>query len=240
MVVKRISGPLVVLVFWIGALAWLLLDDQYQLFLAPRFGFLIYISLGACAVFCISLLAEPPGSGKDQLIKGMILLLPIVFMGAAGDSTLGSFALSKRSLTVAQKNSETGPVLGPVSEKGGEQDQDAIREISLAHLVRNWDKYNGRHIRVEGLFSKTIEGHDQLAAVFRYFITCCAADAMPVGVFLDSLPDTGDTDLKDNDWVRISGRVVMKQLDGYDIIFMETPKIEKTDKPAKNAAYIFD
>jgi putative membrane protein len=240
MAVKKISWPLVVLVFWIGALGWLVHDDQYQLFLAPGFGFLIYVSLGVCAVFCISLLVAQPVLGKDQLIKGMILLLPIVFMGTAGDNTLGSFALSKRPLAVVQKTSETGPVQRPDSQLTGEQGQDSIPEISLARLVRNWDQYNGRHIRVEGLFSKTIEGHDHLAAVFRYFITCCAADAMPVGVFLDRLLDTEDTDFKDNDWVRISGRVIMKQLDGYDIIFMETPAIEKRQPPSKNAAYIFD
>ncbi len=238
MAVKRISGPLVVLVFWIGALGWLLYEDQYQLFLAPGFGFLIYISLGVCAVFCISLLAEPPGSGKDPLIKGMILLLPIVFMGAAGDDTLGSFALSKRPVaTMVHKESDTRPVQGLEAKTAREPGKDETQEISIAWLVRNWDRYNGRQIRVEGLFSKTIEGHDHLAAVFRYFITCCVADAMPVGVFLASPPDI---DIADNEWVRITGRVIMKQLDGYDIIFMETPKIEKTDKPAKNAAYIFN
>ncbi|HKK99929.1 MAG TPA: TIGR03943 family protein [Desulfotignum sp.] len=238
MAVKRISGPLVVMVFWIGALAWLVHDDQYQLFLAPRFGFLIYISLGACAVFCISLLAEPPGSGKDQLIKGMILLLPIVFMGAAGDNTLGSFALSKRPVaTMVQKGSDTSPAQGLDVKTARDPDKDKTQEISIARLVRNWDRYNGRQIRVEGLFSKTIEGQDHLAAVFRYFITCCVADAMPVGVFLVS---PADIDLADNDWVRITGRVIMKQLDGYDIIFMETPEIEKTEQPAKNAAYIYD
>lgn len=238
MAVKRISGPLVVLAAWFIALAWLLREDRYQLFLAPEFGFLIYISLVVCAVFCISLLAEPPVSGKDQLIKGMILILPIVFMGGAGDNTLGSFALSKRPVaTMVQKNSDT-PLARDLDAKTlSEPGKDDIQEISIARLVRNWDQYNGRHIRVEGLFSKTVEGHDHLAAVFRYFITCCVADAMPVGVFLAS-PE--EMDLADNDWVRITGRVIMKQLDGYDIIFMETPGIEKTDQPAKNAAYIYD
>jgi len=184
MAVKKISWPLVVLVFWIGALGWLVHDDQYQLFLAPGFGFLIYVSLGVCAVFCISLLVAQPVLGKDQLIKGMILLLPIVFMGTAGDNTLGSFALSKRPLAVVQKTSETGPVQRPDSQLTGEQGQDSIPEISLARLVRNWDQYNGRHIRVEGLFSKTIEGHDHLVFVFHpafgYFADAYGLQQIPV------------------------------------------------------------
>lgn len=138
---------------WFIALAWLLREDRYQLFLAPGFGFLIYISLVVCAVFCISLLAEPPVSGKDQLIKGMILILPIVFMGAAGDNTLGSFALSKRPVaTMVQKNSDTPLVQDLDAKTLSEPGKDDIQEISIARLVRNWDQYNGRHIRVEGLF----------------------------------------------------------------------------------------
>jgi putative membrane protein len=252
MVLTRISGPVVVLAAWIMALSWLLHDDRYQLFLNPKFGFLVYISLGVSLVFCISLLASrrPRFPETGHLVKGMILMLPILFMGAAGSHTLGSFALSKRMLTPLQNHdtresvspdsilggpNASGPVADPAGPAGGDRQQ--AEEISMAELVRNWPHYNGRHIRVEGLFSPAIEDHDHLSAVFRYFIVCCVADAMPVGVFLEK---PQGSDLKENDWVRISGRVVLGQLEGYDIIFMETPAIEKTDPPSKTAAYIFD
>jgi putative membrane protein len=254
---KRISGPVVVMGAWIMALAWLVHDDQYQMFLNPKFGFLIYISLGVSLAFLVSLLASdrPVVPETGHLVKGLILMLPIVFMGAAGDQTLGSFALSKRMLSPVQDTGTGRSVpadpkvpetilpdaISTESVTDSTRQADTVQpltaEISMAELVRNWYRYNGRHIRVEGLFSKTIEGHDHLSAVFRYFITCCVADAMPVGVFLER---PADPDLKDNDWLRVSGRVNMKQLDGYDIIFMEAPDVEKTDPPSKTSAYIFD
>jgi uncharacterized repeat protein (TIGR03943 family) len=236
----------VVLAVWIMALAWLLHEDRYQLFLNPKFGFLIYISLGVSLAFLVSLLASdrPVFPETGHLVKGLILALPIVFMGAAGEQTLGSFALSKRMVSPVQK---TGPshsvppdsiLPGATPEESvADPAQQQIAEISMGDLVRNWHRYNGRYIRVEGLFSPTIEDYEHLSAVFRYFIVCCVADALPVGVFMER---PGDLDLKANDWVRISGRVVMKQLDGYDIFFMETPAVEKTDPPSTTSAYIFE
>ncbi len=245
---KRISGPMVVLAAWIMALAWLLNGDRYHLFLNPKFGFLIYISLGVSLAFLVSLLMSdrPVFPETGHLVRGMILLLPILFMGAAGDQTLGGFALSKRMMAPVQ-DAEPGGSVSPDGILPGEISGESARpvdsarhqipEISMAELVRNWHLYNGRHVCVEGLFSPTIEGYDHLSAVFRYFVVCCMADALPVGVFMKR---PGNPDLKDNDWVRITGRVVMNRLDGFDILFMETPAVEKADPPAKTSAYIFD
>ncbi|MCG8617529.1 MAG: hypothetical protein MI802_15025 [Desulfobacterales bacterium] len=73
--------------------------------------------------------------------------------------------------------------------------------------------------------------------MFRFAITCCAADAQPVGVFI---PRPKTEILKANDWVRVSGKVAMRQMDGYDIIYMDLENIEAAEKPDKNAAYIFN
>lgn len=243
---KRISGPVVVLAAWIMALAWLLKDDRYHLFLNPKSGFLIFISLGVSLAFLVSLLMSdrPVFPETGHLVRGMILMLPILFMVAAEDQTLGSFALSKRMMAPVQDTGNRHSVSADTEvfetirmESVADSTQQLTTELSMTELVRNWYRYNGRQIRVEGLYSGAIEGHDQLSAVFRYFITCCVADALPVGVFLEK---PAGLDLKDNDWVRVTGRVHMKQLDGYDIMFMGAPSVEKADPPSTASAYIFD
>jgi uncharacterized repeat protein (TIGR03943 family) len=202
--------------------------------------------------FLVSLVMSdrPVFPETGHLVRGMILLLPILFMGAAEDQTLGSFALSKRKIAPIQDTGPGGSIStdailpGRIPEEasaGPARAVDSARhpapEISMVELVRNWPLYNGRHICVEGLFSDTVGEHDHLSAVFRYFVVCCMADALPVGVFMER-PE--HPDLKDNDWVRITGQVVMNRLDGFDILFMETAVVEKTDPPAKTSAYIFD
>lgn len=102
--------------------------------------------------------------------------------------------------------------------------------------MRESASYEGQHISLEGLFSRTVVGHDELSAVFRYLITCCAADAMPVGVFTDRQDIEGITD---DTWVRITGRVSKTRLDGFDILMIQEAVIEKRDRPSKDAAYIF-
>ncbi len=117
------------------------------------------------------------------------------------------------------------------------QNQDLNKVISISSLVRQFDQYDGKQVRIEGLYSDTIEGHDDLSAVFRYFVSCCTIDAQPVGVFMSRSPDAG---FKNNDWVRISGRVKKTRMDGYEVIFMELDKMEAAVKPGKDAAYIRD
>ena len=45
-----------------------------------------------------------------------------------------------------------------------------------------------------------------MAIVFRYFVTCCAADAQPIGLVIKK--DNG-LKIKNNDWVRITGVVMV-------------------------------
>ena len=43
----------IVLLVWIGTFIYLILDDNYTLFIKPEFGFLIYAGLFICSAFFI-------------------------------------------------------------------------------------------------------------------------------------------------------------------------------------------
>jgi len=223
-------------VAWAAGLGYLIYDSNYGLFLKPEFGPLIWISLGITLVFIISLIPLI-SSGVSQhqiLIKGIILILPLGFILSSGDQTLGSYALSKRTMAGPAQVLDRGPEAGSSENMKPTNSEETI---SISTLVRNFNQFNGKKVQVEGLFSQTVQNHDELSAVFRYFITCCAADAQPVGVFLNRPDKEG---LKDDDWVSVRGKVEMKSLDGFQIIFMDAENIKKVSKPNKNAAYIFD
>ena len=245
---RLISLQFATMAAWTLTLGWLVVSDHYQLFLAPRFKFLVVAGGVMSLLFALGSLARPePSAARNQLIKGAFLVLPILFILAAGDSTLDDFALSKRGLTPVQSNPSapaTAPAtpdagnLTPVEKPGKDAGSKTLPvPVAISDLIRSWEDWDGRAVQVEGLFSETVVNHDELSAVFRYFITCCAADAMPVGVFLDR-PQASD--LETNDWVRVTGRVRKTQMDGFEVIFMEEARLEKQPKPSKNAAYIFD
>lgn len=228
------SWPFFVMFFWCSVLSWLLYDANYQLFLAPKFGVLVCISLGLSFFYCLSFAASKALKGENLFAKGLILLLPVLFILSAGQNTLGNFALSKRSL--APLKTGLSQTVSPDMTPSEKSNPDELMLVSIPQLLRNWDAYKDKRVIVEGLISNNVEGHDDLSAVFRYFITCCAADAIPVGLFIAREKENGP---KNNDWVRVSGKVQMKKVDGYDSIFMDVEQLEKKQMPSKNAAYVY-
>jgi putative membrane protein len=229
---------MVILKWFAMTLGWLSHDNQYQLFLAPKFGFLIYISMAFFLIFALGMARVKVRTGIDHCIKGMILLLPVLFIFSVGENTLGNFALSKRTIKPMQTDSvqNSFPEISPpqpIEDPAGQ----TMPLVSISHLIRNWDAYDGKRITVDGLFSETVVGQESLSAVFRYFISCCAADAIPVGIFIPRQKGSG---MKNDDWVRVAGRVHMTKRDDYDVIFMELESIEKREKPSKNATYLFN
>ncbi|WP_022665989.1 TIGR03943 family putative permease subunit [Desulfospira joergensenii] len=235
---SRILPPLV-MAAWAGMFIFLLIGGRYQLFLKPEFGFLVIGGLVISGLFLFGILDRGIPGGRDTGIKALFLLLPILFIFSAGESTLGSYALSKRTLVAP--DSGTPASVEPVSreeEPNPLKTPDTGPELTpISQLIFNWDKYKGKSVVLEGLFSGNIEGAPDLAAVYRYFVSCCAADAMPVGVFLAR---PGEIDIEENQWVRVAGQVTLKQLDGYEMIFMTLENIEIREKPSKNAAYLYN
>lgn len=234
---RLISLPFLTMAAWAVTLGVLIYDDNYQFFLAPKFGFLVAAGLVLSVIFAVSLAGAGINKDGDHTIKGLALMLPILFICSSGDSTLGSFALSKRTITPLETATSNAP--SPGMPDPAERPDVVGNEFSLvpiSDLIRNWDRYEDRRIRVEGLFANTVSGNESLSAVFRYFISCCAADAMPVGVFMTG---QGDSGIKDSEWVVAGGRVEYRKIDGYDVIYMEVESLEKRAKPTKNAAYIF-
>ena len=221
--------PLTAMTCWILTLVFLLTDDRFHLFLKPKFGILIHISLLISICFALSIIAfRTPLVVPDSLLKGMILLVPVVFILTAGDRTLGGFALSKRTLVSPEK---TGISPGPAAEK-----QDETSEPSILKLVQEWDRYKDTRVTLEGVYYEPREKDETLAVVFRYLVTCCAADALPLGVIIKKEPAR---EIRDNDWVRVTGVVSQETLDGIAAIFMALERIEKIPLPSKSAVYLY-
>ena len=79
------------------------------IFLPPKFHLLVYTGAVLSALFTLGAALQPPQKSRDQLIRGLVLILPLLFILSAGDATLGSFAMSKRGIS-------SGQPLAPASE----------------------------------------------------------------------------------------------------------------------------
>jgi putative membrane protein len=71
-------------------------------------------------------------------------------------------------------------------------------------------------------------------AVYRFLINCCAADALPLAIALDS--DQADT--FDNDqWVKVDGIFDLQQIGGKPVPMVSKPQIKPIAAPA--VPYLF-
>ena len=166
-------------------------------------------------------------------MNGLIILIPVVFIFLSGNQTLNSYALTKRTLMAPNlEPSDSHPVLNePEAQKAG-----MPIDISLSQLLRNWTSYSGKQVSIQGLLQPSLEDNDDYALVFKYLISCCVADAIPVGIFIDKKRAKG---FNNDDWVKVTGVVTLDKLDGNNVVVMSLKTIEKVEKPSKSAAYLF-
>lgn len=224
----------IVLLVWIGTFVYLILDDNYTLFIKPEFGFLIYAGLFICSAFFISgMFSNPRRLKTSEIMNGLIILMPVVFIFLSGSQTLSSYALTKR--TLLSPNIDP-PEQQPISNDSNAQKAGMPIDVTLSQLLRDWPSYSGKQVAIQGLLHRSLDDNDDYALVFKYLISCCAADAVPVGIFIDKKKTKG---FSDDDWVKITGVVNLDKMDGNDVVIMSLDVIKKVEKPSKNAAYLF-
>ncbi len=233
---SRILPP-AIMAAWIGVFIYLLINGQYLLFLKPDFVFLILGGLAVTSLYLWGFIGKTLPIDKDHTVKGLFLLLPILFIFSAGENSLGSYTLSKRPMLHPETGLDRPFSSTPDTARPAAPPQTKSGLIPITRLIREWDAFEGKSVSIEGLFTGNVAGQDGLGAVFRYYVTCCAADAQPVGVFLKKTPDL---DFEDNAWVRVTGTVNIMEREGFQVIFMDLEKIEPREKPSKNAAYLYN
>lgn len=184
---------------------------------------------------------------KQWLTAGWVLL-PIWFAvaGFSGQS-LNADAFAKRRVQAmpAQTNSDTNHV--PTTELAIEPEafrpeehmqisspedkqtsSDSEIHVTLLKISTSEDSLLGQQITTVGRAYRGADipiGH---ISIFRFVITCCAADAQPVGM----LVQTDTKNLPESDqWVQVQGKLELHQVDGRDQFVIVATSITVIDPP---------
>lgn len=155
---------------------------------------------------------EPPTSYRTYALLCLPLLLALVFPPRG----LASFSANER-----------GPQLAGLTAVRG---ASAIKRVSLSVDTRQFSMqdwvgalsadpnpkdYAGKPIIVSGLLvHSSSSAPPGYIMVLRYLVTCCIADARPVGMIVK---DTSHGALKDNAWVTVSGTMGATTYQGQQI-----------------------
>ncbi|MBM9537677.1 TIGR03943 family putative permease subunit [Desulfobulbus alkaliphilus] len=119
----------------------------------------------------------------------------------------------------------------------GEAWEDEPRgEVSLTGLYRNSDRYLHEEVEVVCRLLHDPQLPEEFLVRYRYRITCCTADALPVFVLIDPKKDS---DLANDSWVRVRGRLTLYARHGFTIPLIIDATLSAESEPAFPYLFLF-
>lgn len=168
-----------------------------------------------------------------------ILLLPILYFPQAIKSQLSTDAFEKRSVnptTRCMPNSNAQGLPFPSLEEAeaiiAKNKENQL--VSFQKLILGSNAYLGKEADITCMVHLDENLPPDTFACFRFQISCCAADATPVGVFTGY----GETEiLKQGEWVRVRGKIDQMDMDGFPVPKVIAKAIDHVPQPEN--PYVF-
>jgi uncharacterized repeat protein (TIGR03943 family) len=114
-------------------------------------------------------------------------------------------------------------------------------ERSLIEWVRTLtvypepDAYTGQPVKVQGFVVHPPDLPSQYLLISRFVITCCAADAYPVGL---PVKLSGNRDAyRPDSWLEVEGKMITETLKGKRQLTIEASSLKKIPEPANPYYY---
>lgn len=199
------------------------------------------IRLAILVVPLLHIAASDPGSMSAGMMEKR-------FLGV--QSTLPE--ILSNTFTAVEPSRTTEPAGGgqtlPPSEKDRVSDDEISRafsgaeenfpvrvepELTIIQLLRNADRYAGKSVTLLGLLHRAPELSQQYgprcnALLYRFLVTCCAADALPLTVVLD-----GDVpSVEPDQWVEVHGIFSVEKVVGKSVPRLAVAEVREVAAPA--------
>jgi uncharacterized repeat protein (TIGR03943 family) len=183
-------------------------------------------------------------SEMHPLTSMCFMLAPLFFAVASTKDGFSVQALSRKALFDAPLNNsvflskDLPPLTIEEIEKTHRKNEAGFYEFNLMELYfavgdpELQKLINGMKVETEGRLVMEKENNEsgKRRRLYRLFITCCAADARAVPIILD-FGDQEIPSIKDNDWVKVSGKVTFPIERGASQVVLETSICEPKEAP---------
>ena len=200
--------PAITFMVWIAAYFWLLNGDRYKAFMQPKLRPMLILALFLLLIFVTALISQLLRKKKenqttDVWLRAAILFVPALFLWTVYGQSLGAHALSKKVFDVDELLSlpQTSP------EQLSIQDA-SVKSASLLDLLKNSDEFEGTHVATEGMVFRSHTMAENNFKIFRFVIICCAADALPLWILVNS---EESQNLENETWVKVEGKFKIKK-----------------------------
>jgi putative membrane protein len=213
------------LVAWAGAFAWLWLSGESVRYLGPRTQWVVPVgAIGltlAAAGYLFATRADPPSRlGLREGLGLAGLMLPVLAAAVLANAQLGALAASNKlssrgidSSALARLASRDPKQVGFLQLNAAGRDDGLTRELGLSE---------GRSVELTGFVSDT----GSPFTLSRFYITCCVADAVPIGVHVAG--GKRGAKLGKDDWIDVTGVLAR----GHREWIVEAVRIERVKAPS--------
>jgi len=215
----------------------LLLTGKDTAFLHPRFRLFLGSGAVLLTAFILVILFGPKRQDTGWPLAmttghALVILAPLLFLTTVVDQGMGSHALTRKYTGTEQQ------MLTHLLEsgKGTGGEANPTPAMSLLDIARKMKHIDGRRVITEGLVYRPDIMPENYLTLFRFAIFCCAADAMPVWVFVEN---AGVAAFTDENWIRVEGTVRIVNFNGTDVPVIKADTIEKKPAPSPGEQYLF-
>jgi uncharacterized repeat protein (TIGR03943 family) len=245
---RRWLDPLIFAI-WTVFLIYLLISQRYIAFLRPEFGVLLTLAHFIAMAFMLTatVRSKKPELDISAVLRSLVLLVPVLYSLIMPETMLGNQAFKKRftgnsSGSIGQQQDESLK-----SSQGAEnrpdrlspnQTNDTVQpdgpmELTILQLMLNPNLFNGQRVIITGMIMRDAELKPHFGgldtAVYRFMVSCCAADALPLAIALDAEPSVA---FSNDQWVRVEGIFKLQQNDGKQYPVVSKPQIWLVEAPS--------
>jgi uncharacterized repeat protein (TIGR03943 family) len=146
---------------------------------------------------------------------------------------LGAAAMSNREISVGSVTSATTPKTSQIISRPA-TDKNVLDWLIDFRLSQDPAAFDNQEAKVIGFVYRDERFGSGEFMVGRFVISCCAADAAPLGLVVH-WPETST--LENDQWVEVSGHFQAGEFDGEPMPILIAEKISPTDIPDQPYLY---
>ena len=171
----------------------------------------------------------PPGWSSVLFLAAAILGLWIT------PRTFGSHTALQRGLTESLPTTRTQPQEFRTAARP--EERSLIEWVRMLNVNPEPDAYTGQKANVTGFIIYPPSLPQGYLWLSRFVITCCAADAYPVGIPVLLPPDTSRQDYPQDSWLEVVGEMTTQTIDGERRLTIKATKLTKIPEPRNPYEY---
>ncbi len=240
-----LAWGILLLKYWITGRLYILIHPNY--FALTIVGGILLICIGSVKSWQVLqteyLQSEP--SGKPQNVQHISLFPPglssLIFLTAAliglsvTPRTFGSHTALQRGLTESLPTTRTQPQEFRTAARP--EDRSIIEWVRMLNVNPEPDAYRGQKARVTGFIIYPPGLPPEYLWLSRFVITCCAADAYPVGIPVLFPPDANRQNYPQDSWLEVEGEMITRTIDGQRRLTIQATKLTPIPEPRNPYEY---